>query len=127
MRIVRPLSSVAAALAVTTALVGCGSGGPDTSCSPSHEFTNGYGTISIQQRGPGYGLQWGAYPTVQLAGTYSAEVFIDGRRYDAKTQTYPPHGSINASAVDTGDIVRLEGSFVGSGQNQSFWLECRSA
>jgi hypothetical protein len=93
----------------------------------SHEFSNAYGTISIQQRGPGWGLQWGAYPTAQLAGTYKAEVFIDGHRYDAKTQSYPPHGSINAGAVSTGDIVRLEGSFVGSGKNQSFWLECRSA
>jgi hypothetical protein len=124
---VRTGASVVAEAAAAIVLVGCGSGGPDTSCSPIHEFSNTYGTVSIQQRGPGYGLQWGAYPTRQLPGTYTAQVLINGRRYDAKTQTYPPHGSINAGAVSTGDIVRLEGSFVGSGHNQSLWLECRSA
>jgi hypothetical protein len=76
---------------------------------------------------PANGIAWGIYPSGNPSGTYTADVYINGRRFDHKTQTYPPHGSVPASAVKTGDIFRLEGTFSNSQTNQSFWLECKSA
>jgi hypothetical protein len=115
------------ALTFATLVSGCGSGGTNVSCSPSYEYSNSYGKISAQQRGKGYGIAWGAYPNGNPSGTYTADVYINGRRFDHKSQTYPPHGSVPASAVKTGDIFRLEGTFSNSQTNQSFWLECKSA
>src|SRR5437016_4410200 len=109
-------------LALTGTLVsGCGSGGSNVSCSPRYEYSNAYGKISAQQRGRGYGIAWGAYPKGNPAGTYTANVYINGRRFDRKVQTYPPHGSVPASAVKTGDIFRLDGSLVTGGSTQKFW------
>lgn len=106
----------------------CGAGGPDTSCSPEIAYTNDYGTVSIQQGGPNKSIQWGACPTIELAGTYTATVYRNGKKIDGpKVQFYPPHGSLMAGRSKAGDVIRVEGTFSNGEISQSFWLECVAA
>lgn len=102
-------------------------GGPEHSCSPGFEPSNELGTIAVQQRGPGYGIQWGVYPTLP-AVTYTVDVYVNNRRDDHKVQTYPPHGRVNANQLKTGDVFRLEGQAVDAAVNIGyFYLQCLSA
>ena len=101
-------SSIAFSIMLATGLMGCGAGGPDTSCSPDISVTSPYGTVSIQQKGKDSSIQWGAYPSTPLVGTYTATVYRDGKRIDGpKKQPYPPHGSILAGRTKTGQTIRV--------------------
>ena len=117
-----------ASLALVT---GCAStvrlGGPDHSCAPGFFPENELGSISAQQFGPGYGIQWGVYPK-QVAATYVVDVYMNNRRVDHKQQSYPPHGSVNARDVVSGGVFRLEGSATnGAGDVAYFFLTCKAA
>lgn len=110
---------------------GCAStvrlGSPEHSCSPGFQPSNELGTLTAQQRGPGYGIQWGVYPNVP-AVTYTVDVFVNNRRDDHKVQAYPPHGSVNAAKLKTGDVFRLEGQAVDADGNIGyFYLTCVAA
>jgi hypothetical protein len=124
----RVTSALVVALVIgSLALTACGAGGSNTSCSPNFSPSNSYGRISAQQRGRGYGIQWGVYPNTSVSGTFTVDIYMSGRRVDHKVQNYPPHGSVNASNVHTGDIFRLDGNFSDGRSVQTFWLECRAA
>ena len=102
-------------------------GGPDHSCSPNFSPANELGSISAQQRGQGFGIQWGVYPR-QPAVRFVVDVFMNNRRVDHKDQNYPPHGSVNAADVRTGYIFRLEGNATnGAGDVAYFYLTCKAA
>lgn len=110
---------------------GCAStvriGSPQHSCSPRFEPSNEYGRITAQQRGQGSGIQWGVYPNVP-AVRFVSDVYINNWRIDHKDQSYPPHGSVPASQIDTGDIFRLEGqAFNAKGDVGIFYLTCKAA
>lgn len=118
-------------VALIVALSSCAStvrfGDPTHSCSPGFYPANELGSISAQQRGPGRGIQWGVYPTVSGI-RYVVDVYINRRRVDHKEQDYPPHGSVNARDIRTGDIFRLEGQATnGAGDVAWFYLTCRAA
>lgn len=69
----------------------------------------------------------GVYPNVPSV-TYTVEICINNRRFDHKVQDYPPHGSVPASQVGTGDVFRLEGQAVDSAGNVGvFFLMCTVA
>lgn len=102
-------------------------GSPEHSCSPGFQPSNELGTLTAQQRGPGYGIQCGVYPNVP-AVTYTVDVFVNNRRDDRKVQAYPPHGSVNAAKLTTGDVFRLEGQAVDADGNIGyFYLTCVAA
>jgi len=102
-------------------------GGPDHSCSPSFSPSNSLGSISAQQRGKGYGIQWGVYPK-QPAVNYVVDVYINKRRVDHKNQGYPPHGSVNARDVVSGGIFQLDDTATNAkGDKAIFYLTCRAA
>ncbi len=126
----RTFPVVMAIVALTIALTSCAStarlGGPTHSCSTGFHPANALGSISAQQRGRGYGIQWGVYPNVTNI-RYVVDVYINQRRVDHKEQNYPSHGSVNARNVRTGDIFRLEGSATnGKGDIARFYLTCRA-
>lgn len=110
---------------------GCAStvriGSPQHSCSPGFEPSNEHGRITAQQRGQGSGIQWGVYPNVP-AVRFVADVYVNNRRVDHKDQNYPPHGSVPASQIATGDIFRLEGqAYNAKGDVGIFYLTCKAA
>jgi hypothetical protein len=71
-------------------------------------------------------VQWGVYPSVPAA-RYVVDVFVNNRRFDHKEQGYPPHGSVPASAINGGDIFRLEGqAFNARGDVGSFFITCKA-
>lgn len=113
------------------AAAGCAStvriGSPEHSCSPGFTPSNEQGRITAQQRGPGGGVQWGIYPNVS-AVRYVVDIFVNNRRFDHKDQDYPPHGSVPASAIRSGDIFRLEGqAFNARGDVGIFFITCKAA
>jgi hypothetical protein len=56
----------------------------------------------------------GVYPNVPAG--YVVDIVVNNRRFDHKDQGCPPHGSVPASAISTGDIFRPEGqAFTASG------------
>ncbi len=90
---------------MTTALLGCAGttsvGSPSSSCSPSFSPSSSLGTLTAQQKGKGYGIQWGVYPL---------------------------HGSVNARDVVSGGVFRLEGTVTNAkGDHAIFYLACRTA
>jgi hypothetical protein len=93
-------------------------------CSPGFHPANEYGSISAQQAGPGYGIQWGVYPNTP-AETYSVDIFINGKRVDHKDQAYPPHGSVNAVDVPSGGLFQLTGTATLGSDIAYFYLTCR--
>lgn len=116
-------------LVFCTALTGCAIriGGPQQSCSPGFTPSNEYGRITAQQRGRGGGVQWGVYPAVP-AVRFVVDIWINKRRFDHKDQDYPPHGSVPASAIRSGDLFRLEGqAFNARGDVGMFFLTCKAA
>lgn len=127
----RVLSAVAGILAFALIATGCAStvriGGPEHSCSPGFEPSNEFGSITAQQRGRGFGVQWGVYPKIPAA-SYTVDIFINNWRIDHKEQGYPPHGSVPASNIGSGDIFRLEGQATNAkGDVAFFYLTCKSA
>ena len=118
-------------LVLCACMTGCAStvriGSPQHSCAPGFEPSNEYGRLTAQQRGPGFGIQWGVCPA-SPAARYVVDVFVNNRRFDHKDQAYPPHGSVPASAIKTGDVFRLEGQgFTARGDVGSFFLTCQAA
>ena len=117
-------------LVVTACGVACSAnfsvGGPNQPCFPIARFENHYGTIAVQQAGPGGKLAWGVYPKV-VASEYVVDVLVNGRRVDHKNQNYEPHGSINASDLSTGALVTIAGHAKGPNGVLNFGLLCRSA
>jgi hypothetical protein len=72
-------------------------------------------------------VQWGVYPSV-AAVHFVVDVWINKRRFDHKDQNYPPHGSVPASIVRSGDVFRLEGrAFNARGDVGMFFLTCKAA
>ncbi|HEX8497263.1 MAG TPA: hypothetical protein VF661_08725 [Actinomycetales bacterium] len=123
----RSLVSVAVA---AMALGGCAAqvntGSPTTSCSPSFEPGNGSGRLSVQQRSPGQSLQWGFYPNVPVS-SFVVDVYMGSRRVDHKSQSYPPHGSVNKVDVKAGSTFRLTGEATNpKGDVLVFGLQCRA-
>jgi hypothetical protein len=79
------------------------------------------------QRGPGFGVQWGIYPKVP-AVRFIVDIYINNWRIDHKEQAYPPHGSVPARNIASGDIFRLEGQVVNAkGDVGFFYLTCKAA
>ncbi|WP_062464403.1 hypothetical protein [Demequina soli] len=118
-------------LALLAGATGCRSieiSPPISSChhyvAPSH-----YGSFTIQQRTRGASLQWGTYPNAAYSGTrYEVEVFVGGKRYDAKVQYYAPHGSVAAATARraSGAILRISGTVHRSGTTVLvFTMQCR--
>ena len=110
---------------------GCAStvrfGSPQHSCSPGFDPSNERGRITAQQRGPGYDVQWGVYPNTPSV-RYVVDIYVNNRRFDHKDQDYPPHGSIMARAISSGDIFRLEGRATNArGDVGTFYLTCKAA
>jgi hypothetical protein len=95
-------------------------------CSPGYTDQNFLGSLSAQQRGPGYGVQWGVYPKAS-ADRYVVNVYVGDKRVDAKDQGYPPHGSVNARDVKSGASFRLEGEIHSPNLVQTFFLQCELA
>ena len=125
------LGPIFALLLCGTALAGCAStvriGSPQHSCSPGFAPSNEYGRITAQQRSRGGGVQWGVYPNV-AAVRFVVDIWINKRRFDHKDQDYPPHGSVPASAIGSGDLFRLEGqAFNARGDVGMFFLTCKAA
>ena len=64
-------------LVVGALIVACGAacsanisvGGPNQPCSPIARFESRYGTIAVQQAGPGGKLAWGCTPRFPLPST----------------------------------------------------------
>ena len=102
-------------------------GGPQHSCSPGFAPSNQFGRITAQQRAQGGGVQWGVYPQV-AAVRFVVDIWINKRRFDHKDQDYPPHGSVPASVITSGDLFRLEGqAFNARGDVGMFFLTCKAA
>jgi hypothetical protein len=109
------------------------------SCSPNYTDENENGRLSVQQRGPGYSIQWGAYPRLPAAW-YHVTVTIEGKVVDKKNQDYPPHGSLPARVMNkhgksvprykSGQIFKIVGtSYAAKGGKtvQQFFIKCRLA
>ena len=73
-------SSIVFLVLLATGLTARGAGGPNTSCSPDISVTSPYGTVSIQQKGKGTSVQWGAFPSAPLGHVDGDR--LPGRRED---------------------------------------------
>jgi hypothetical protein len=125
------LGVILALLLSGAAVAGCAStvriGGPRHSCAPGFAPSNEFGRITAQQRGHGGGVQWGVYPHA-APERFVVDIWINKRRFDHKDQDYPPHGSVPASAIGSGDLFRLEGqAFNARGDVGMFFLTCKAA
>ncbi len=122
---------IVGALLATMTLGGCASvevSPPISSCH-SYKAPSSYGSFTIQQAATGRAIQWGAYPNASYSGTlYVVDVYVNGKRYDAKSQTYAPHGSVSAAtaAKNSGKIMNVSG-YVTYGKQVvlEFSMQCR--
>jgi hypothetical protein len=92
--------------------------------------------LSVQQKGPGTSIQWGAYPNLP-AEKYIVGIYIGEKKVDGKNQSYAPHGSLPARLRDkrgysvrtykTGQVFKLAGtSYDAKGSVvQKFFIKCR--
>jgi hypothetical protein len=107
------------------------------SCSPNYIDKNKLGKLSVQQRGRGSAIQWGAYPSLD-AGWYHVVITIDGKVVDGANQFYAPHGSLKAEVPNkhgrlvptytSGQIFKITGtSYASKGGKvvQKFFIKCR--
>lgn len=101
--------------AISAGLAGCASTvsapTPYSSCYPGASYTLASGgTISAQQAGAGRSIQWGVYPQISGA-TYHVIVYTGGKKYDEKTQSYPPHGSVDGATATkyAGKLFQISG------------------
>jgi hypothetical protein len=106
------------------------------SCSPNYTDENKLGRLSVQQRGPGTSIQWGAYPNLP-AEKYIVGIYIGDKKVDGKKQNYAPHGSLPARAPNkrghlvrtykTGQIFKIAGtSYDAKGSVvQKLFIKCR--
>ncbi|HZX06724.1 hypothetical protein [Kribbella sp.] len=107
------------------------------SCSPNYTDENKLGRLSVQQKGPGSSIQWGAYPKLP-ADRYVVSIHVDAKKVDGKRQSYPPHGSLPARTWDrsknryvatykSGQIFRITGtSYNAKGAVvQEFYIRCK--
>jgi hypothetical protein len=106
------------------------------SCSPNYTDENKLGRLSVQQKGPGSSIQWGAYPSLP-AEKYIVRIYIGDKPVDGKKQNYAPHGSLPARAPDkrghlvrtykTGQIFKISGTSYDAkgGVVQKFFIKCR--
>jgi hypothetical protein len=81
--------------------------GPLQSCrSVMHRGSVGY--IAIQTSPIGY-VQWGAYMYRwwENYGWWGVNVYVNGRRVDAKSQYYPPHGSLPPTVAPPGSVFSI--------------------
>lgn len=96
-----------------------------------HDFrvNSNYGKFLIQQGARGNSIQWGTYPRTDLSGTsYIETVYVDGKRYDHKDQSYPPHGSVDAgtAAANSEELLSIEGRVERGGELVLvFTMQCR--
>lgn len=116
MRFSRKLvAGVVGAVLALGATAGCSSvevSPPITSCQ-SYSAPSSYGKFTIQQAAKGRAIQYGAYPSATYSGTlYTLNVYVNGKRYDAKSQSYPPHGSIDATTAgkNSGKLLSISGN-----------------
>jgi hypothetical protein len=81
--------------------------GPLPSCR-SHTRRGNVGYIAVQTSPVGY-VQWGAfmYRWWENWGWWGVNVFVNGRRVDAKSQYYPPHGSLPPSVAPSGSVFSI--------------------
>jgi hypothetical protein len=108
------------------------------SCSPNYTDENKLGRLSVQQKGPGTSIQWGAYPNLP-AEKYIVGIYIGEKKVDGKNQSYAPHGSLPARLRDkrgysvrtykTGQVFKLAGTSYDAkgGVVQKFFIKCRLA
>ena len=105
-----------------------GSVAPISSCQ-NYRVNSAYGNLSIQQRAKNAALQWGAYPNARYSGTwYQVDVYTGGRRYDSKSQSYAPHGSVDAGTAKrySGQILAISGNVTkGKDVVLLFNMQCR--
>jgi hypothetical protein len=106
------------------------------SCSPNYTDQNKLGRLSVQQKGPGTSIQWGAYPNLP-AEKYIVGVYIGDKKVDGKNQSYAPHGSLPGRIQDkhgrsvrtykTGQIFKISGTSYDAkgGVVQKFYIKCR--
>lgn len=81
---------------------------PIKSCK-NYRQESSFGSFTIQQAQRGSALQWGAYPSAKYSGTYYiVDVYTGSKRYDSKTQTYAPHGSVNAATASKYSGLNLQ-------------------
>lgn len=109
------------------------------SCSPNYTDENKLGRLSVQQKGPGATIQWGAFPKLP-ADRYVVTIYIGRTKVDNKHQSYQPHGSIPPRAWNerkkqvvptyrSGQVFKLTGtSYNAKGDVvQEFYIKCRLA
>jgi hypothetical protein len=109
------------------------------SCSPDYTDENKLGRLSVQQKGPGASIQWGAYPKLD-ADKYVVMITIGGVKVDGKNQSYPPHGSLSylvwnkkrtkqVPRYHSGQIFKISGtSYTANGAVvQKFFIKCKLA
>lgn len=93
------------------------------SCA-SYEQKQNWGTIFVQVSPKGT-LAWGAYPNDprnNRLGIWIFQIKVDGdakfRKFGipwAKTQTYPPHGSLKAKNAPSGSKIEISVGYAGRG------------
>lgn len=135
-QIKKTVSGIAATVLGAVAITGCNPAEfrqSLASCTPSYNPHSGFGSFSVQQRGPGAPIQYGIYPSPKSAGTYYyLVVTISGKRkpYDVKRQDYPPHGSVDAPTVRRyeGHTLTLAGTVSRDGKLRlTYQLNCKVA
>jgi hypothetical protein len=101
---------------------------PISSCH-AYRAPSSYGSFTIQQAARGRSIQYGAYPNAAYSGTwYRLDVLVNGKRYDAKSQYYPPHGSVSAAMAssNSGRILHISGNVTkGSVTVLVYNMQCR--
>jgi hypothetical protein len=125
-RLRRAVIALAVVLVALTAGCAVEASPPKGNCSPGYEAPSKLGSFSAQQRGPGAGIQWGIYPNYP-ATRYVVDIFVGRQKVDGKNQTYPPHGSVSASAVAgrSGQDFTASGQiFDAKGNVLNFQLKC---
>jgi hypothetical protein len=119
---------VVVALALTLVLGACSTsvsgGGFDKSCA-SIVVDTSYGRAVAQQPYSQGFIQWGVQPKIEY-NSITVNVYVNGTRYDSKTQTYDPHGSISPVAFKPGAHIEINGSAVDTQGTLYFDLKCHA-
>jgi hypothetical protein len=74
----------------------------------AYETRGNVGYISLQTNPAGY-LSWGSYMYIgpDNYGWWWANLYVNGALRDAKSQVYPPHGSLPPTLAPPGSVVSL--------------------
>ncbi|GAB3742108.1 hypothetical protein [Microlunatus parietis] len=88
-----------------------------------------FGRFTIRQEKKGAAIAWGAYSKEHLTGDlYVLTVRLNGKKFDAKSQNYPPHGSIPAGTARkySGKTLDITGKVTKGGKLMlAYSMRCR--